>query len=79
MDVQMPIMGGLEATKKIRASDEITSQPFICALTANTLTETKTDCLKNGMNYYLTKPIKIEALKKVISMAFQYRLECLVL
>lgn len=79
MDVQMPIMGGLEATKEIRASDEITSQPFICALTANALAETKTDCLRTGMNYYLTKPIKVEALKKVISMAFQHRLECSVL
>ena len=57
MDVQMPEMDGLEATRFIR--EHLEHQPMIIAVTANALTEDRDICLKAGMNDYLTKPMKI--------------------
>jgi len=56
MDVQMPIMDGLTATKKMRAEGY---QGPIAILTANALKEDKDKCLKAGANNYLTKPIVV--------------------
>jgi CheY-like chemotaxis protein/two-component sensor histidine kinase len=58
MDVQMPEMDGLEATKIIRKSMEI--QPTIIAMTANAMKEDKDECLKAGMDDFLSKPVKLE-------------------
>ncbi len=57
MDVQMPEMDGLEATRFIR--EHMEHQPVIIAMTANAMPEDKEMCLKNGMDDYLSKPIKI--------------------
>ncbi len=61
MDVQMPIMDGLEATERIRSSDRPYLQTVpIIALTANAFNEDVERCLSVGMNAHLAKPFKIE-------------------
>lgn len=67
MDMQMPEMDGITATKMIREAN--ISQPWIIALTANALVQDRQICLDAGMNDFLAKPLVIteltEALKKL--------------
>jgi len=72
MDVQMPEMDGLEATKKIR---ELGIKIPIIALTANAFEEDRKRCLEAGMDDYLSKPIKIEELLNVMSNFFETKTE----
>ncbi len=65
MDIQMPEMDGLEATRAIRASAAV--QPKIVAMTANAMLEDREMCLSVGMDDYLSKPLDIGALVKVLS------------
>jgi len=65
MDVQMPVMDGLEATKAIRSGFD--TQPVIVAMTANALVEDREICLQAGMDRYISKPIKLEELKNTLS------------
>ncbi|MCX7006685.1 MAG: response regulator [Kiritimatiellaeota bacterium] len=58
MDLQMPVMDGLEATRKIRAEFPPTQQPYIVALTASALVGDRDKCIAAGMNDYLRKPIR---------------------
>ncbi len=67
MDIQMPVMDGLEATKAIRAANP--AQPYIVAMTANAMAEDKEVCLQSGMDDYLTKPMKPEELMNVLQKA----------
>ncbi len=67
MDVQMPDIDGLEATKLIRNGEG--PQPIIIALTANAMQEDKEECLQAGMNDYLSKPVKPEMLMKALEKA----------
>ena len=63
MDVQMPVLNGYEATKKIRAlEDKRLSSIPIFAMTANAFEEDKKEALACGMNGHLAKPIEIEVL-----------------
>ena len=64
MDVQMPEMDGLEATKYIRKNHSF--QPTIIAMTANALPEDRTTCLQAGMDNYISKPINLETLVKIL-------------
>ncbi len=68
MDVQMPIMDGIEATKHIRLSDRayLKEVPII-ALTANAFTEDVEKCLSAGMNAHLAKPFKIEDIAETLN------------
>jgi len=57
MDLQMPGMGGLEATRVIRATYAREEQPIIVALTANEDMGDTLACMQSGMEYYLAKPV----------------------
>ncbi len=60
MDVQMPVIDGLEATQVIRRT--VVKQPVIIALTANAMAGDEEQCVAAGMNDYLGKPVKLEDL-----------------
>jgi signal transduction histidine kinase len=68
MDLQMPVMDGFEATKRIREGEagESAKDIKIIALTANALSEDEARCLEHGMNAYLSKPIKLDILKQTM-------------
>lgn len=68
MDLQMPNMDGLEATRCIRA-DVHAHQPHIIALTANAMNADKTQCLAAGMDQFLAKPMRLRDLQTVLDNA----------
>ncbi|MET0261611.1 MAG: ATP-binding protein, partial [Rariglobus sp.] len=67
MDWHMPEMNGIETTRAIRTELNPVHQPWIIALTASALPEDREKCMSAGMNDYLTKPLKIEALKEAFA------------
>lgn len=67
MDVQMPVMNGLEASQKIREMEKNTGEHVtIIALTADVMEHDIDNCLKAGMDNHLPKPIKVEKLYNVL-------------
>ncbi len=61
MDIQMPVMNGLEATRKIRSlKDTSLSQIPVIAMTADAFSENVAECLEAGMNGHIAKPIDIK-------------------
>jgi len=70
MDIQMPLLDGLETTREIRAQNEYYSNPIIIALTANAMSEDREICLNAGMNDYLSKPVKKEQIFESIEKWF---------
>lgn len=67
MDIQMPMMNGYEATKRIRAMESSYCRQIpIIAMTANAFEEDKALALQAGMNDYIAKPIQIDKMLKVI-------------
>ncbi len=69
MDVQMPVMDGLEATRRIRADEQLNALPrqLIIALTANAMGGDREMCLQAGMDDYLTKPVTIGGLTTALA------------
>ncbi|MEM1056531.1 MAG: response regulator [Bacteroidota bacterium] len=65
MDVQMPEMDGLEATRRVRA--ELDHQPRIVALTANALAGDAERCREAGMDGYLAKPVRLDHLASALA------------
>lgn len=66
MDIQMPVMDGIEATRLIRDNIEDRLQPVIIALTANTTETDKRACFDSGMNDFLAKPVTKSAIGQAI-------------
>jgi two-component system sensor histidine kinase/response regulator len=69
MDVQMPDMGGLEATRLICSRMSPSERPYIVAMTANAMKEDRELCLSAGMDDYLSKPIRSDEIKAAIERA----------
>lgn len=67
MDMQMPVMDGIEATRRIRASDGITKDVPIVALTANASEEDRQLCRNAGMTGFQLKPISVTALHALLN------------
>jgi len=66
MDVQMPEMDGLEATRRIRTEGSPHGQPRIIAMTANAMQGDREACIAAGMDDYVTKPIRVDALVQAL-------------
>jgi signal transduction histidine kinase/CheY-like chemotaxis protein len=67
MDVQMPVMDGISATKKIRKMKGLLGQTPIIGLTANAMAGDENEMRSAGMNGYLAKPVRLEQLKQALS------------
>ena len=76
MDVFMPVMDGLEATRRMRALPALaptdSRRPYIIALTANAMQGDRDVCITAGMDSYLPKPVTLEALKAEMRTAHQH-------
>jgi len=66
MDVQMPEMDGLEASRQITQRWPAAQRPRIVAMTANAMQGDRELCLAAGMDDYLTKPIRVEQLVQAL-------------
>jgi osomolarity two-component system sensor histidine kinase NIK1 len=80
MDVQMPVMGGLEATAAVRVIEERTGRHIpIVALTAHAMSGDRERCFAAGMDGYLSKPIRgnelLEQIEALIPSVPRLRLE----
>ena len=73
MDVQMPVMDGMEATSAIRAAEEGTDrhQPIV-AMTAHAMSGDRERCLAAGMDEYVSKPVHLEPLFQAIAVAIRF-------
>jgi CheY-like chemotaxis protein len=65
MDVQMPVMDGLEATRAIRRAQPLHG-PYIVAMTADVMPGDRERCIAAGMDDYMPKPVRIEALEAIL-------------
>ena len=76
MDIQMPVMDGYEATRRIRAlKDPHLADIVILAMTANAFEEDKQEAIENGMNGFLTKPIDIKQLLEELDSIIENKTE----
>jgi len=73
MDLQMPVMDGLEATRQIRTFEKESQSihhVYIVALTANAISEMKEDCIKAGMDDFMEKPFQESDLRNLLTKKF---------
>ena len=71
MDLQMPVMGGEDATRQIRSNFKLARQPLIIAMTGHALAGVRETCLAAGMDDFLTKPIGVDEIKGAIAANYQ--------
>ena len=69
MDVQMPLLDGLQASRQLGGLYPATCRPWIIAMTANALEGDRADCLAAGMDDYLSKPTRAAALAEALQRA----------
>ncbi len=74
MDLQMPDMDGLEATRQIRLQFKPPDQPFIIAVTAHSMRGDRERCLAVGMDDYISKPLHLRRLHDALTQAADHRL-----
>jgi two-component system, sensor histidine kinase and response regulator len=70
MDVQMPEMTGLEATKRIRREEAIGTHVPIVAMTASAMSEDRDHCLAAGMDDFISKPVSSKVIEEIIAATF---------
>ena len=68
MDMQMPGMDGLEATRRLRKMP-LKHQPVVVAMTANAYEEDRQNCIEAGMDHFLPKPVKLKTLRQALTYA----------
>ncbi|MEO1132352.1 MAG: PAS domain S-box protein [Cyanobacteria bacterium J06639_1] len=73
MDLQMPTMDGLEATRRIRQLGNAIHQPYIIAMTAHAAPRDREACLRAGMDDYIAKPLRLHALDTVLQRCTRER------
>ncbi len=72
MDVNMPVMDGLEATRRIRTEIAADRQPWVVAITAAVSAEDRQSCHEAGMNDFLEKPFAMVAFQRVLASAREH-------
>ncbi len=74
MDIKMPVMDGLDATREIRAFEretEVEVPAYIVALTASEVLDSRTVCMEVGMDEFMEKPIKETLLRELFLRIFE--------
>jgi CheY-like chemotaxis protein len=71
MDLQMPVLGGIEATREIRGNFLLPRQPAIIAMTGHALSGVRDACRDGGMSDFLTKPVSLDDFRRVIPPCIQ--------
>src|SRR5688572_3970360 len=74
MDLQMPVMDGIEASRRIRTWENGGQHTFIVALTAGYLPEKGHVLFEAGIDNYISKPFKIDQVQRLLKYGFQARL-----
>jgi CheY-like chemotaxis protein len=71
MDVQMPVMDGLEAARIIRDRIQTEAQPIIIAVTAGAIMGEKEKCIAAGMDDFISKPLKREDIRRMVEVIIE--------
>ena len=74
MDLQMPVMDGIEASRRIRTWENGGYHTFIVALTASYLPEKGQTLFEAGIDNYISKPFEMEQIQRLLKYGFQFRL-----